>query len=489
MTAAELTQGLEECRLLGDPDRPVEDLVTNDAEASPDAAFVAIRGARFDGHAFVPAALDRGARVLVVDRGYAEAEAASEDATWIVVPDTREALPTLAANFHRRPWDELTLIGVTGTNGKTSTAYSIESLLRCQGRPSARFGTVEHRIGQSILPATTTTPDALELSRYLRRAADEGIDAAVMEVSSHALCTARVKGIRFDAAVWTNLTQDHLDFHQTMDAYRDAKSILFTQIKPGGVAALNRDDPAFAHFADVVERHSDARIVSFGLGQDAEVRGSQIASTMDATEFTCHCAGSTSRVTLKLLGEYSVMNALAAIAVGIGMGMPTEALRGGVEALAAVPGRFEPVVAGQPFAVLVDYAHTPDALKRALLSARALRPSRLIVVFGCGGNRDAGKRPQMGRLGAELADVAIVTSDNPREEDPEAIIRDIRAGIPPPTEYVAITDRESAISHALGMACAGDLVLIAGKGHEDYQILGTTKIHFDDREVARKHLA
>ena len=487
MTAGELIRGLGGCRLIGDADRVVKDLVTFHSDARPGAAFVALRGARFDGHQFLGEAADNGADTFIVEELDARL-AETGDSTWIVVKDARDSLGTIAGNFFRRPWEDLGLVGVTGTNGKTSTCYLVQSVLQADGRGCARLGTVEHEIGATAYPATTTTPDGLELSRLLRRSLDEGLDAAVMEVSSHALMTARVNAVRFDVAVWTNLTQDHLDFHETMDEYRDAKAKLFRQLKPSAVAVLNVDDPEHAHYANVVSKESDARIVSFGMSPDADVRAWGIESTPTTTRFTCAIGSHVFPVDMHLLGEYSVMNGLAAIAVGFGLGVSAGTIKDGIESLECVPGRFEPVSVGQPFGVIVDYAHTPDALERALVSARALAPRRLIVVFGCGGNRDKGKRPQMGRIAAEHADLAIVTSDNPREEDPLAIIREIEDGMPSGVAWLTLPDREEAIAGALEAAEPEDVVVIAGKGHEDYQILGTTKIHFDDREIARKYL-
>jgi UDP-N-acetylmuramyl-tripeptide synthetase len=484
MTVRQLVHGLAGHQVQGDDRRFVSDLVANHLEVSPDSAFVAMRGARFDGHAFVREAIERGARTLVVETP----RPATDAVTWVCVQDTRRALAVLAANFFRRPFDRMTLIGITGTNGKTSTAHLVQHLFQAHATGCTRLGTVGHEVAGNPVEATTTTPDALELNRLLRRALDEGDQAAVMEVSSHALCTHRVEEVAFDAAVWTNLTQDHLDFHGTMDAYLAAKLRLFRQLKPDGVAVLNRDDPAFPAFAAVVRERSDVRLLAYGFHGGADLRAEDVAATPHETAFTLIWEASRVRIRLRLLGDYNVANALAALGAGIGLGLSADELKHGVESLVSVPGRFEPVVAGQPFSVVVDYAHTPDALERLLRAARALRPRRLLVVFGCGGDRDRTKRPLMGRIAADLADVVVVTSDNPRTEDPQAIIREIEGGIPQGRPYDAVVDRDAAIRHAVSLAQPGDMVVIAGKGHEPYQILGTTRIHFDDREVARKHL-
>jgi UDP-N-acetylmuramoyl-L-alanyl-D-glutamate--2,6-diaminopimelate ligase len=484
MTVEELARGVASCRVVGDGKRFVANLVANHTLVGEGDAFVAIRGARFDGHDFLEEAVRRGAKTLVVEREPGE----KGDVSWIRVPDTRVALAALAANFFRRPFDRMTLVGITGTNGKTSTAHLTQELLRAHGQRCSRLGTVGHEIAGSLFEAPNTTPDALELNRLLSGALDSGDTACVMEVSSHALCTHRVEHVLFDVAVWTNLTQDHLDFHKTMDDYRDAKLRLYRQLKPNGVAVLNRDDPAFPDFERVARERSDVRVLSFGHDSAADLRAEAIEPTPYETRFVF--AYDTTRVPIRLHipGDFNVMNALAALGVGVGLGLSPDALSRGIDALKRVPGRFESVNAGQPFAVVVDYAHTPDALERVLNAARASKPRRVLVVFGCGGDRDNTKRPIMGRIAARLADVVVVTSDNPRTEDPARIIAQIEAGIPAGRDFTTIPSREEAIAYAVSVAEPGDMLVIAGKGHEDYQILGTTKVHFDDREVARKYL-
>lgn len=488
MTVEELVRGVKGCRLVGDRKRSVVQLVANHALVGEGDAFVAVRGARFDGHDFLQEAVRRGAKVLIVEREPDKKQAFEGGLCWVQVPNTRAALARLAANFYRRPFERMVLVGVTGTNGKTSTAHLIQELLRAHGHRCARLGTVGHEIGGKCLDAPNTTPDALELNRLLSEALQAGDTACVMEVSSHALCTYRVEEVLFDAAVWTNLTQDHLDFHGTMEAYRDAKLQLFRQLKPNGVAVLNREDPSFAHFERVVREHSDVRMVTFGCGPDAHLRAEEVVSSPYGTQFTLVFGQMRVPIHLHLPGDFNVMNALAALGVGVGLGLSAEELSRGIDALQRVPGRFESVSVGQPFAVVVDYAHTPDALERVLKAARASNPRRVLVVFGCGGDRDNTKRPIMGRIASALADVVVVTSDNPRTEDPLRIIAQIEAGIPPGRKYLSIPSREEAIAYAVSVAEEGDMLVIAGKGHEDYQILGTTKIHFDDREVARKYL-
>lgn len=484
MTVSELVMGVPGAVVTGDSARLIIDLVANHTKCTPGSAFVAIRGARFDGHAFVSQAIAFGATALIAE----EEPIAHTDATWIRVGDTRRALPRLASTFFGNPANGLRMVGITGTNGKTSTAHLVQELIEASGTPCARLGTIGHEIGGELVEAPNTTPDALELNRLLRDALIAGDRAVAMEVSSHALCTHRVEEVLFDAAIWTNLTQDHLDFHKTMEAYRDAKLVLLRQLKPGAVIALNRDDPSFPDFARAAVALRHARLLSFGLSPAADVRATNVRSTREGSRFDLEYEGRRVPIHLRLLGDYNVSNALAAVAVGIGFGLDDDTLAAGVEALGAVPGRFEPVPSERPFSVVVDYAHTPDALERLLLAARSLNPRRLLVVFGCGGDRDATKRPIMGEIASRLADVAIVTSDNPRTEDPAAIIDQIVAGIDADASAVSIVAREEAIARAISMARDGDIVVIAGKGHEDYQIVGTTKTHFDDREVARRYL-
>ena len=381
------------------------------------------------------------------------------------------------------------MVGITGTSGKTSTSYFVESVLSATGTNTARFGTIDYSFAGFSLPAVQTTPEADELQRLLRQAIDRGMQACVMEVSSHALELERVAGVAFDAAVFTNLSQDHLNFHPDMNAYLRAKGRLFQELESGGkraTAIVNADDPHSAH----IVRVNRGALLTFGLSANATVRALDVGTDLDGTRFRFVSPQGSGMVAMRHIGEYQVHNALAAIAVGIALGIDIATIIAGIEATPEVPGRFELIDAGQNFRVAVDYAHKPDALERLLSGARALDPARVIVVFGCGGDRDRGKRAVMGRLAAELSDIAIVTSDNPRTEDADAIIADIVAGCSgiPGTEIQIEPDRARAIRLAIDLAEPGDLVLIAGKGHETYQLTGTRRIAFDDREHARSAL-
>jgi len=480
--------------LRGDPTAAVRAVVTDSRSAGPDDVFVCLPGykteggeTRADRHDFAGDAADRGARVFVVEHPID----APDDATIVRVADCWEAVARMACELHDHPSRRLTTIGVTGTSGKTSTTYFIEAVLRAARIPTACLGTIEYRFGDEVLPAVQTTPEAPQLQALLRRAVDARMKGVVMEVSSHALELRRVGGVAFDIAVFTNLSQDHLNFHPDMQHYLRAKGRLFEELGSSGkraTAVVNIDDPNSAYIVDV----NRGALLTFGISPHAGVRATEIRSDLSGTRFTAIADGNAYRVELAHLGDYQVYNALAAFAVGSALGLDGEAIAAGLAAAPPAPGRFELVDCGQDFRVAVDYAHKPDALGRLLRSGRSLEPHHLICVVGCGGDRDRQKRPIMGRIAAELSDTVIITSDNPRTEDPHVIIEEIVAGaraVPGSENRMLVeADRASAIRLAIELAMPGDLVLIAGKGHENYQILGTRRIHFDDREQVREAL-
>jgi UDP-N-acetylmuramoyl-L-alanyl-D-glutamate--2,6-diaminopimelate ligase len=447
--------------------------------------FVAIRGQKDDGHTHLRQARDQGAVAAVV-----ESVTPGLDLPQIRVLDSRRALALLAAEETGHPSRELVMVGVTGTNGKTTTTHLIAAELEARGERVGVIGTVGYRFDGQTEPAPHTTPEAPDLARLLRRFRDRGATAVAMEVSSHALALDRTYGVAFDAGVFTNLTQDHLDFHGTMEAYRDAKVRLFRAESRGDrtkafVGAVNTDDPD----GRWIREHGDPPMLGFGLEPGAEVTAEDIRWERSGTRLRIRSPQGSSSVALRLRGAFNVMNALAAFTAGLAVGIPVTAIATGLESVASVPGRLEPVEAGQPFLVLVDYAHTPDALLRALDAVRATGPKRLLCLFGCGGDRDRGKRPLMGKVAAEHADEVFLTSDNPRSEDPTAILAEIEAGVRGAAHVRTIVDRKEAIGAAIGACSDGDALLIAGKGHETYQILGTRTIPFDDRKVAREALA
>ncbi|OGL21063.1 MAG: UDP-N-acetylmuramoyl-L-alanyl-D-glutamate--2,6-diaminopimelate ligase [Candidatus Rokubacteria bacterium RIFCSPLOWO2_12_FULL_71_19] len=458
----------------------------------PGDLFVAVPGLKQDGRRYVHDAVGRGASAVVLE-GPDPLPAAL--AAQIVVPSAREALARLADAYYGHPSRALTLVGITGTNGKTTTTFLVDALLRAAGHRTGLIGTIEYRIGDEAMAAGQTTPEAVELQALLARMRDEDVTGVAMEVSSHALALARADGTEFDVAVFTNLTQDHLDFHGTLTEYRRAKRRLFELLasgaKPRRSAVINADDPAGPSMVAGL----DLPILTFGMGPTAAIRPRQATSGAEGIRMEVETPAGPVTIASPLSGEHNAMNLLGAVGVALALGIAPELAGRALSVVATVPGRFERVEAGQSFLVVVDYAHTPDALERVLTTARKLLPGggRLGVVFGCGGDRDRGKRPLMGGIAARLCDGVWVTSDNPRSEAPEAIIAEIVTGIPAAgpgaARHVTIPDRKAAIRDALGWARAGDGVVIAGKGHETYQIVGAQVLPFDDRAVARAILA
>lgn len=448
--------------------------------------FVAVKGEQVDGHRYVSSALSSGAAALVMQESIA-----GVDCPYLRVADSRKALGHLGSRFYGDPSGRLRMIGITGTNGKTTTAYVCKTLLEAVGGKVGLIGTVAYQIGTETIPASHTTPGALELQQLLKRMVDGGCSAAVMEVSSHALAQDRVIGCEYDVAVFSNLTQDHLDFHKTMEEYFQAKLRLFTGLtgtkKPNKRAIINGDDPSGTRMASLTA----APVWTYGIKSKADLRAEQVRLSLSGTTFMAATPAGTFQVDSHLVGEHNVYNMLAAIGVALHEGATIDQVRQAVTRVTNVPGRFERVIAGQSFAVVVDYAHTEDALVRLLSAAQALKAGRIITVFGCGGDRDRGKRPKMGRAAVQQSDVVILTSDNPRTENPLSILDEVEVGVKEALQqrahvkYQKVADRREAIATAMRIAQPGDMVLIAGKGHEDYQIIGTKKFHFDDREVAR----
>ncbi len=470
---------------------PVTDVTDDSREVGPGSVFVAVKGGHADGHAFLPQAIRQGAAALVVQDPIPEV-LGTVSVPVVRVGDSRRAVGLLAARLLEDPSQHLRMIGVTGTNGKTTITYLCKGMLETAGQRVGLIGTVAYLIGTERQAAPHTTPGAVALQRLLARMVREGVNAAVMEVSSHALALDRVAGCEFDVAVFTNLTQDHLDFHADMEDYFQSKLRLFTGLgtharKRGAKRAIiNVDDPR----GDAVRAVTTAPVWTYGIHQPADIRAESPELALSGTRFLAVTPAGRFAVESRLVGEHNVSNLLAAIGVGLQVGLSPASIQAGLQSVDHVPGRFERVEAGQDFAVVVDYAHTEDALLRLLTAAHALKTGRLITVFGCGGDRDRGKRPKMGRAAAQWSDIVILTSDNPRTENPLTILAEIEAGLrevldPARTRHHVIPDRRAAIEAAVREARSGDTVLIAGKGHEDYQIVGTTRRHFDDREVAR----
>jgi UDP-N-acetylmuramoyl-L-alanyl-D-glutamate--2,6-diaminopimelate ligase len=443
--------------------------------------FFALPGARCDGRMFLGEAASRGAVAAVVEEPVPGAPLPV-----VVVPDAREAMAHMASQFHGHPSQSLRVIGITGTNGKTTTAFLCRHILDAAHRRCGLLGTVKYVIGGREIEAPRTTPESPDLQEMLAAMRDEGCKAVAMEVSSHALRQRRTTGIAFDAAVFTNLSQDHLDYHKTMEAYFDAKALLFEDVarqsSKKGAAVINADDRFGSRLATRIGKK--LRTVSFGFGAGAHFRATDVVTEPTGSTFHLEARGRTYLVRLPLIGAFNVSNALAALAACSLLGVE---IRAAVAALAntpQVPGRLERVAARRSFQVFVDYAHTDDALRNVLRTLRSLEPTRVIVVVGCGGDRDRGKRPLMASAAGQGADWVILTSDNPRSEDPAAILEDMRAGLESDRHEV-IADRAKAIGRAVEMAEPGDIVLIAGKGHEAYQELADRKVPFDDRKVAQ----
>ena len=469
--------------------------VTHDSRAvAPGAVFVAIPGQRSDGADFAIDAVRRGAIAVVAE---IERPASAPEVCWLRAPSARRSLADLAATLYAHPSEKLLVAGVTGTNGKTTISYLLAAVFDAAGLPSGRLGTVSFRVGPNASferDASHTTPEASDVQRLLREMVDRGCKACAMEVSSHALSLHRVDQVRFAAAIFTNLTRDHLDFHGDMQHYFAAKRRLFEMLPDGAPAIINLDDPRGQELAA-----TRPTVLTYAIDRPADIHATRIHASLEGLAFEAETPQGVVNIRSSLVGRPNVSNILAAIGAGLAFGVPIEAIERGIAALDQVPGRFQVVSSGaDDVRVVVDYAHTDDALKNLLETARPLAAGRLITVFGCGGDRDRTKRPLMGAVSARLSDFVVLTSDNPRSEDPAKIAAEIKRGLSPTPEpgappragtpFVEILDRRAAIEHAVRTAHAGDVILVAGKGHEKYQIIGDRTLPFDDVEVARAAL-
>ena len=438
----------------------------------PGELFVALTGYKTDGHRFLREAVEKGAAAVICHK------APEEPGPWLIAADTRAALAAVSANWFGRPADELTVIGVTGTNGKTTTTYLLKAMLEgVLGAKVGLMGTNQNMIGEKVIPAHRTTPESWEVQKLLRDMADSGCTHVVMEVSSHALALHRVDGISFKVGIFTNLTRDHLDFHGTMEEYRRVKGLLFRQT---GTAVLNLDDEAGRYYASIVT----CPALTYSENKDqADVTAKNIRLFPDRVEFEALTTGAIARVRLPIPGGFTIYNALGVIACDLALKLPLPQVCASLAEAKGVKGRIEVVPTPTDYAVIIDYAHTPDALENILTTVRDFTPGRVICLFGCGGDRDRSKRPVMGAIAAELADLVVLTSDNPRTEDPEAILADIQAGMEgSDTPCMVVPHRREAIRRALDEAKSGDTVVLAGKGHETYQEIGTRRRHLDERE-------
>jgi UDP-N-acetylmuramoyl-L-alanyl-D-glutamate--2,6-diaminopimelate ligase len=502
MDLAMLMEDIPVQRWIGARSGHVASICYDSRTCRQDSLFVAVPGLLADGHAYIPEAIRNGARVIVHERSLP----ATSDAQWIQVADSRRVLGMLARNFYQHPSSQLCLVGVLGTNGKTTVTYLLESILMAAGRNVGVLGTVNYRFKQNIIAPPHTTPESLDMQRILREMADDGVSHVVAEISSHAVDLRRVDECDFDLGVFTNLSQDHLDYHKTMENYFTAKKRFFQEVLPASKKkmscrmAVNGDDPWGRRLLqDVSLPH-----LTFGIDTPCDLSAREIHLTLQGIRAELVWAGRRFKITSSLIGRYNLYNILAAVAAALLLGINPEMIQAGIEQLGQVPGRMEKVSGPDQPAVFVDYAHTDDALRRVLQNLAAFKQGRLITLFGCGGDRDRGKRPLMAQAAAELSDLVIITSDNPRTEDPLEIIRQIEAGLagtamtkvlPEALKagdcdrcYAVIPDRGAAIETAIACAGPSDLVVIAGKGHEDYQILGNRRISFDDRRHANAAL-
>jgi len=480
-----LVAAISSRQVIGPVDRVVEGIAYDSRRVQRNGLFVALRGEKSDGHQFIEQAVEKGATVIVTEH-----EVQSPRATCVVVEDTRSALADLAATFYEHPARRLKLAAVTGTNGKTTTTFLLKHICEKAGLRCGLLGTVRYEIADRVLPAVRTTPESLDVQELLGQMVNAGCKAAALEVSSHALTQDRVRGIEWDVAVFTNLTQDHLDFHGTMENYFEAKAALFTGLaeqksKTNPTAVINLDDRYGAQLVDRLD--GKIPVVTYGVGARSDFRASNYHAEFAGTSYQLDARGKSYLVRVPLIGRFNVANSMAALAAASSMGI---SLREAVLSLGRspqVPGRLEAVPAKRQFQVFVDYAHTDDALLNVLKTLRELSPRRLIVVFGCGGDRDKQKRPLMARVADQNADYSIITSDNPRKEDPNAIIAEAEKGFRS-DRYEKITDRAQAIARAIELAQPRDIVLIAGKGHEAYQEFADHTVPFDDIQVARQAL-
>ena len=473
-------------KIIGTIDRPVESIAYDSRRVQRNGMFVALRGEKSDGHQFIGQAIEKGASVIVVEH-----EGSHPRATFLVVENTRAALADLSAAFYRYPARKLKLAAVTGTNGKTTTTFLTKHICEAAGLRCGLIGTVRYEIGERVLPAIRTTPESLDLVELLAQIRDAGCRAAAMEVSSHALAQDRTRGLEWNVAVFTNLTQDHLDFHGTMMSYFDAKAKLFTQLgaqqkKRKPMAVVNIDDRYGEQLLDKIDKN--VAVITYGRGARADFRASNPRVEFSGTSYQLEAGGKSYLVRVPLIGRFNVLNSVAALAAANALGISLRDAVLSIGKSSQIPGRLELVPAKRQFQVFVDYAHTPDALRNVLRTLRELEPHRLIAVFGCGGDRDRQKRPMMGDIVDQYADYAIITSDNPRTEDPNAILAEIEKGFRS-SRYEKIVDRTEAIGRAVALAQPRDMVLIAGKGHENYQEFADYTVPFNDIQVARRAIA
>jgi UDP-N-acetylmuramoyl-L-alanyl-D-glutamate--2,6-diaminopimelate ligase len=481
-TVKELFKGIKYRLVNVKPETAFRRLCSDSRSVKKGDLFIAVKGCQYDGHDYISEALEKGAGAICSERLVPDPRRKG----FIIVKDTAKALPDLASRFFDDPSKYLKLIGITGTNGKTTTSYLVYEILKLAGRSPSLLGSVEYKIKDEIVKPLNTTPGPLLLHRLFSQMRKRGSEYAVMEVSSHALKQSRVSGVDFRIAALTNVTGDHLDYHRTMRDYVKSKGLLFKSLKINAAAVLNSDD----RFYDEFKKSVKGRVITYGIEKKADFKASRIELDLNGSQFFMDTPEGTINLRTPLVGRHNIYNILAAAAISFTEGIEVNAISEAIGRLNRIPGRLEPVEEGQRFRVFVDYAHTHDALEKVLSLMKGLCNGRVIVVFGCGGNRDKTKRAKMGRIAGRLADYAILTNDNPRKEDPDTILREIEKGMPSDFRaYKKIPDRFKAIGEALANRDPSDIVVLAGKGHEDYQIIGNRKFSFNDKKAAEEILA
>ena len=472
-------------KIIGPEEQDITGIHNDSRQIKPGFLFVCTKGANQDGHKYIKSAISKGAKAILIQD---EQDEYISDISYILVPKTDRIASVLVDTFFESPTQKLKLIGVTGTNGKTTTTNLIDAIMIENKKKTGVIGTIEIRYGDMQEDAKLTTPLCYDLQHYFHKMVQSNVTHVAMEVSSHALDLGRVHGCQFSTAVFTNLTQDHLDYHQNMDSYGETKGLLFAQLGNdygrSSFAVLNADDPWSEKYA----KKTAAQIITYGVENQADVRATNIIMSADGTTFMLHTLRGEILLETQMIGKFNVYNMLAAASAAIAEGVELSVIKRALEKVQGVEGRFESVKNGQDFAVIVDYAHTPDSLENVLKTAKELTKNRVICVVGCGGDRDRTKRPIMGQIAANYADLCVFTSDNPRSENPQQILNDV-TGTLPVQRYTALVDRKEAISYAISQANTGDCIVIAGKGHEKYQIIGKEKTHFDDKEVASEAIA
>jgi len=481
-----LIAGVGVVEMLGSLNLEIKHVSFDSRKIRQGGLFVAVPGQRKDGKIFIEEAVKNGA-IAVVTQSPLETLpsfiAKKNNVTTLRVEDSRKALSVISANYYGQPTKDLNMTGITGTNGKTTLTYILEALSKVVGRQAGVIGTIDSHFKGTVDPSTMTTPESLDLNRIIRQMVDAGVSDCFLEVSSHALSQKRVYEMRFDAGIFTNLSRDHLDFHGDMDEYKNSKAKLFRQ-NTVKTSIINIDDPVGKEFAEEFKSNS----ITTGINCSADVSAENISLTDTQSKFILKTPLGSADIKTNLLGRHNIYNLLSVAAYATAQGISLDVIQNTFQKIPTIPGRFESVKNDRGFSVLIDYAHTQDALSKSIIASKSFTRGEVIVVFGCGGDRDKGKRKEMGRVALENADFTVITSDNPRTEDPNQIINDIRKGITFDGSYITITDRREAIAYAINRAEKNDLILIAGKGHENYQILGEKKVRFDDKKVAQEFL-